>query len=185
MTSDVRAIWRHWTFLGAGVCIVLFVVLFSKTGLPFSEKSVQPKEKKTPIEKPRSAAPVVHKAAAGSVSSASLSGARITELKVPPHPLSGYGIEVAGYVGNERLRMYQFSISQNGVHQYYETESGLRRAGYLVVPKNECIVELRYRSEVVTAVCHQPQVSGNPAAMVARTVSPEAAPRRIDLRSNR
>lgn len=168
--ADIKPIWSHWSFKGAAVCLVFFLVMVFNMENPFSVK-LPPKV----AEQASASAPGALRQLRGSedsipvpdllpVSVPAVSAPAAAEPPpTPQHPWSGYGLHVVAIVQGERdgqpaLRGLM-RVSQNGQPVATLPFDDLTRAGYELSVRSSCVVSLRFAGrDVGYAVCDAPKV---------------------------
>jgi len=163
--SDVRPIWKHWTFQGAAVLAVVFgyMVVSGNFKAPWN---VQTKAKPLPeatVAKPAAAAASVPLAAVPGVQQAVEVVAPVE--KAPPEPGDPFalrGVHLVGYIEAGKRRMWAFALSQNGQFLGTISERELAQAGYTWEGQSQCSGVLTWKATVRTVICDAPQVGPRP-----------------------
>lgn len=175
--KDIVPIWKHWTFKGAALMLVLAVGIFAYTGA-WNPMSTKTPEKVVKVSKPAAAGPVPQQARAGTSTPVAAAPVVVAEVDGQgsensggkgaktgkAHPLAGYGVHVSGVLHNERKTLYMFTVSQNGQAIYNMNQVEMVTAGYQVKPLNDCIVEISFNEATFHAICDAPRVGVNPSA---------------------
>lgn len=188
--ADIKPIWSHWSFKGAVICMLAFLVLLYNMDNPFMPK-LQSDESSPPAPLASSApgarqqsgdspsSPSIHPPAVSTappVRPASVPAAVPASAAPPPpeHPWSGYGMHVVAVVRGERngqpTVMGLMRISQNGQAVSTVPFDDLIRAGYKLTVLSDCVVDLWFFGRSVGyAVCDAPRVGMNMPTPVAGT----------------
>jgi zona occludens toxin len=158
--KDIKPIWKHWSVYGAAICAVFAVYgIFNGGADPFaSSKKVQPPVKPAPVKLP---SPVTHSAPSPAPSLAPVSPEPPQPVKPAgaDDPFSGHGLHIGGYLSVNGRARYQVLVSQNGQVVARIDDRDLVQAGYQVVQRGRCTLELIFESTRRWAVCDSPHVS--------------------------
>lgn len=85
------------------------------------------------------------------------------------HPYDRHQFAIVGRLVSAKKDLFRFSVMENGQHAFYVSSSELEKAGYIVVPINDCSAKLIYKSHEFFVTCNaQPaqQVNFQPAPMM-------------------
>jgi zona occludens toxin len=159
--KDVKPIWKHWSVYGAAICAVFAVYGIFNGGVdPFaSSKKIQAAVKPSPPAKSSAPVPLP------SPSPAPPPAPVAPELPPPvkpakvDDPFSGHGLHIGGYLSVNGRARYQVLVSQNGQVVARIDDRDLVQAGYQVVQRGRCTLELIFESTRRWAVCDSPHVS--------------------------
>ncbi|MCQ1056922.1 assembly protein [Photobacterium sp. ZSDE20] len=162
MASDVKPLWQHWSFIGAGICF-LFVLGMLATGKIKNPLSVD----EAPIEELEHVEviqPVNHSVTPPPVAPApSKAKSNLT------HPLADYSLFVTGFakqIAMKSDRHFDLDLSfdrvylvafQKNIRQFELNSSELRRLGYTFRRLGECLYSLQYESFESLVVCSNNQ----------------------------
>lgn len=161
--SDVRPIWKNWTFIGAGLCfsLVLYMVATGSVSAPWVVQ--EPPKVAKPQQAPQ-AAPQAQHAPAAAIAQArpaapppAASAASDAALDAP-EPYAGRGIHLAGFLQMGQRVVWSFSISQNGQPLVTITDADLVKAGYSWHGESHCSGLLVYGNKKRAVICDAPQV---------------------------
>lgn len=182
MARDIRPIWYHWTFVGAGIIGVFCVVWVSYFGFDLFGDAERVAAKASPppggfrVVSSADAAPTSDAVAVrGAVPAA---GSAAPPVAVPSvatdGPFVGMGIHVAGYVASARRKLYLLGLSQNGVVVRMTDSDELVRVGYTVEPVGECVARVGYGDRSEWVRCDMPSATVSPFAGVGTRGQPTA-----------
>lgn len=176
MASDVRPLWRHWSFMGALFCFVVVAVALasgkvqSPVAVPADAKlSVQPKAKADPPPVAQLPASAPGKPVQGPASGAQVGPQKPVNLE----PFAGRGLHITGLMQMGARVVYTFSLSQNGQHIAALTDADIRAAGYEWRPTGHCHGEMVFAGNARPVICDAPQISLTPPGVAP---SQRAAP---------
>jgi len=167
--SDVRPIWRHWSFIGAGLC-ALFVVWAGFHGWlnPFrSSKNADVAHvsvvKSAPVSASSSPVPVSVPVSAPAPARAVPVSAHPVESKPVQQtesiPFSDVQIHILGYISDGTRHRYFFRTSRNGQGLFDLDADDLKDAGYTLEPIAPCALRLRRGDFDRMIYCDTPRVS--------------------------
>lgn len=164
MASDVRPIWKHWSFIGVGFCALVLVLLVATKGVsifnPFHHEPTVAKVEELDY-KPRQykAGQLVAEVA----ESATVAEPAPTEEEPKAKrkaalggPYEALGVHVAGRVQSATRDAYLFAISQNGQRVFYASTEEVQAAGYRIEPMGDCAARLIYGDDSRYVVCDAP-----------------------------
>lgn len=167
--SDVKPIWKHWSFIGSGLmlCFVLFMVLSGAVKNPLASPE--------PVPEMEPAKPAQHQEASTAVvtGSPSLSSPASPEPSVSSpkrserHPLSDFALYVTGYARQLALteqstfdlelsfdRIYLTAYRDN-LKRFELTSDDLRRMGYQISKRADCVYSLSYEGFESIVSCNE------------------------------
>lgn len=156
--KDVRPFWRHWS-VQLLVMVILFIIYAGFEGWlnPF---------RVVPKVPPASPAPVsILPSPAASPSPPPSPPALDPALSAPPpapkpvEPFAGHGLHIDGAMAVNDTPIYRILVSQAGQVVAHIRMSDLRDAGYIVIPRGRCVLELIFEGVRRFAVCDAPKVS--------------------------
>lgn len=165
--SDVRPIWKHWSFYGAAACILLLVYLVGYKGVSFNllENKVT-RDHKAQLSSANSAVPKLpaplpshslpkppppSNLAVPAPSNPSLSNSPFPSLAPAPirHPYAPFGLHLSGHMLGKKdgkdWAQYVISISQNGLQISTITDKEFIKAGYSFELINHCLAKSSYK----------------------------------------
>lgn len=152
--SDVRPIWKHWSFIGAAFCAVLLIGILA-TGKVKAPWMVQASPATTMTG---NTLPVV-KAHHAPASASSVVTASSAPASAPvSDPFAGRGLHLVGYMKGRAREIWTFVISQNGQGLITITDAELQAAGYTWQGHSHCSGVLTYQGGVRNVICDAPQV---------------------------
>lgn len=184
LASDVRPIWRHWSFMGAAFCFVAVAAAMAsgKVQSPLSvpEKAqIQAETKAKPAAASVAQAPVV--AASKPVQSVAMGPQPAASKPATLEPFAGRGLHITGLIKMGPRTVYTFSLSQNGQHVAALTDEDLRGAGYVWRATGPCHGEMIFEGTVRPVICDAPQINlaapGVAAAQRGGAAAPEGGAR--------
>lgn len=189
--QDIVPFWKRWPIIGAGICFVIVAFMATRTEtnpmkIGVKKDAVAAKSGKpvavgyTPpgSDKP---VPVVAVDASQSEKRQVKGGAQPVGVSSSHHPLSGYGVHLAGVLQSAtRGQMYMFQISQNGQAIYAMNSADMKEAGYSIKRLNDCLAKLSYGDEEFIVSCDAPRMAVAPGSGVTSSGSPAAAPAEHD-----
>ncbi|MFZ5454878.1 MAG: zonular occludens toxin domain-containing protein [Pseudomonadota bacterium] len=147
--QDVRPIWKHWTFIGAGVMAVLFVAILSSS----DKLNPMDVELKTPQQSH------VVKVAHAPPSSRSVQPVTDAPQKgQKPEPYKANGLHIIGSLHMGSRSLYTFTVSQNGQPVATVTSVELVKLGYTWEPGTECAGWLTWDGSIRSVTCDFPKV---------------------------
>ncbi len=156
--DDVKPIWRHWSFMGAGIMAVVFV------GLLLSGKVGNPMAVKVPKHGPQAVAVQklerVEPAPVGAVVVAQVESPRRAAVAVErdpeAKPFDGLGIHIGGYVEMRGVKRYLLTLSQNGQNIQSINDAELVKAGYEWDAISDCAARVSWKGEAFYVRCDMP-----------------------------
>lgn len=160
--SDVKPFWRHWSVYAALVFFFFALYGGSKGGFnPFPKPRPKPAESVSVVSSaPVPAAPV---SVPSPVSSPVIVDAPVKKDKEKTlDPYYGHGLHIAGYLRVNNSERYQVYVSQNGQVVASIDNRELLLAGYEVIPRGRCAIELHFEKIRRFVVCDVPVHSLNP-----------------------
>lgn len=176
--SDVRPIWKHWSFIGAFLFLGGFAIHAVTGG--FRPPWEAPPPKGSPSEpvtgSPRepvahsSIEPVAHspyEPVAGSLPAPSLEAGSAPSASTSsddlPDPFAAHGLHLVGVLEAARgPARYLLVVSQSGQAVATITDADLRRAGYTFESRGRCVAFARWPGASPRAiVCDAPTVEGS------------------------
>jgi zona occludens toxin len=193
--SDIVPFWRRWPIIGAALCFL--VVAFMATRIETNPMKMGIKKDALANNNRGGAQPVAlgytpppgegqAQAAPRSASQLESShqvvsvkgGAQPVGSSGAKHPLSGYGVHLAGSLQNKAKGFfYMFQVSQNGQTVYAMNSQDMRDAGYKITRLNDCLAKLTYENEEFVVMCDAPRMGVAPGSGVTNNGSaPPAAP---------
>ena len=166
--SDVRPLWKHWTFMGAAGCAAIFLtMLFTGNVHAPWDTQLSPVAKAAPAK----SAPVVKPAVTdGIVAAAPRPGASSVVVPVAPaappppvqqtvvDPLETKGIHLLGVMQMGAKVQYLFALSQNGQVVSNMTDKELTATGYKFTPTGHCSGIVEFNNKVRPVMCDNPQI---------------------------
>lgn len=182
-SQDIKAIWKNWTFIGAGFCGLVLVVMVSVIDFkhPFkprlvNENHVASKPSHSPsnhvvsasyVVPPREVPPGV----ATGAKDVQADGPQIPSLKAPDvdDPFKEKGLHLVGHFkalrDGKTFEKWMFSVSQNG--QYINTISSddLAGSGYEWKPHSNCSGILVLGNVRRPVTCDAPQIQLIPSTV--------------------
>lgn len=148
--ADIVPIWKHWTFMGAGICFVIAVVILATGDINILKPSSLADPRVTKLREPT---PEEYAAAKAQQNSApSYPAAPVVDpvdLEPPKaiHPFHKVQLHIAGYIyGNDR-HYYGLRATQNGQAVFEITDTDLTVAGYKVKAIGPCSLQLSWQDE--------------------------------------
>lgn len=160
--ADVRPLWRHWSVIGAALCIGLGVSSFLFLGVK-SPWTVPAKDLPAP---PGPDLLAVARAASAPAAAASVPApasapdlAAVASSSVDPEPFAKLGVHLVGVMRRGAAVVWTFALSQNGQYQTTITDAELIQAGYTWEGQSICSGLLKFGSKVRPVVCDSPRVS--------------------------
>lgn len=175
-SKDVKKWYNNWTTWGAIACIPIgfFVVIGALT----SGESLEEKAKNTSLTKPNEY-PVDSSNQQVSPKPTTVTHSEITqstnrpvakpkepvkdeELKTTNHPFYKVGLHISGwaeYTDRRKIvKNYYLSASQNGQHIFDLSLRDLMLAGYTVIVRSGCMIEISYKNFHDFITCDSPKV---------------------------
>jgi zona occludens toxin len=159
--SDVKPLWKHWTFKGAAACLLILVFMVPNLDHPFRPKipeKVQAAPAELPTEQPaaETASSTAEPASETQTDDNHAKGKRA-------HPWEGYGLHIAAVLHGKRegqdVLKGLMRISQNGQPVATVSFADLTQAGYQLNYHSDCVISLRFDGlDVGYSVCDAPKV---------------------------
>lgn len=176
--QDIKAIWSHWTFKGAGACVLFSIGWVFWNGFdlfpePQAVESApahvvpEPREIRAAIPQPVSSPdpiPAVHPDKLQQDSQSADAG-----------PFQGLGIHVAGWIQKGARQLYLVALSQNGIVVRMTSSDELVQVGYAVEPVGECAARITYGPASSWIRCDAPTATASPFGGKVGTVEPPKA----------
>jgi zona occludens toxin len=166
MASDVRPIWRHWSFIGSALLLGGFGVALAGGGIPnpLSPKAVQSSVDKVMVDgapvlplQPSPVRPTGDIVTAGAPPPPPAPSS--SSLTSSPEPFAGRGLHLTGHATMGARELWTFALSQNGQLLASLTSTELQQAGYTWRGTSSCHGELSRDGVIRVVVCDAPQVS--------------------------
>lgn len=172
--SDVKPLWKHWTFQGAALC-ALFIIGMAVTGnlhSPFSgmNKALESSKRLSstqstpsgiskPAVNPSNPDPVAINPPSD-VQASSQVNRGSDDLLEPFGGIMALHLTGSAVMGNKRISV--FTASQNGqaVATYFDYE--LRKAGYKVEVSSPCIGVVTWKTKSYSVTCDLPTIGASP-----------------------
>jgi zona occludens toxin len=158
--NDIKPIWKHWTFIGAGL-LLSSVAVAAASGLvpnplkpPAAEADSQAKQPQRLTQGHQSPPEPAKPAPAPQVAPVSEQAEHEA-----PEPFAGHGIHMTGMAQMGPFVLYTFTVSQNGQPVLTVTHQDLVEAGYGWQGRGPCAGVLTFGKKVRAVVCDSPQVS--------------------------
>ncbi len=163
--SDVRPIWKHWSFQGAAVCVAVLVYMLAsgKVSAPWSvpERDAAKKVPASAPMPPGSAASASSnpQVSLGQENASQPSPADQAEAEAKREPFGERGVHLTGYLEMPGRRVWTFVLSQNGQRLGSISQRELIDAGYRWEGHSHCSGVLRWGEKVErNVICDSPQV---------------------------
>lgn len=164
--SDIKPIWKHWSFIFAAIILVYSLVNY-KDFVFWMPKDKVVKEKKEKTKSDDTQVPV-----------------KVVEnIVVPPkkHPFLGKQIHLSGYAQSKTKTVVQFKVSYNGFVFADLMGSDIEKMGYSYNVFNECYAVLLHvpTNQSIDVFCDHPRVTGSvsvPSPSVGSSESLKATP---------
>lgn len=157
--QDIIPIWKNWSFMGAGICLISFVILLM-SGY---------------VKNPMNAASYSKKAADVKVASAPLNLAQSSNLPQSPEPQSqqlalppvvvsddpfnAYGLHLVGHIKSKLRDSWIIGLSFNGNLFNTITSLDLVLLGYVFTPVSDCAAWADFKGKKRFLTCDTPRVS--------------------------
>ncbi len=157
--SDVTPLWKHWTFKGAALCLLILVFMVPNLQHPFRPKAKEPapeQHHEAPDEQPVPDERPAPEQTAQASREDHAKGKR-------SHPWQGYGLHIAAIMhgnrdGHEVIKGLM-RVSQNGQPITTVSFADLTQAGYQLYYHSDCVISLRFEGvDVGYSVCDAPKV---------------------------
>lgn len=157
--NDVKPFWQHWSVIGCGLCLLLFITLAS-TGKLNLFGSLNQKDR-LPAKPAAAAIPTAITAPAGLPRPQGKDSHRgkDSEPTLPTHPFYRVELHIAGFITSGEKWLYNISASQNGQPQFQMTSEDLLAAGYQLEVVAPCAMKIRYQEFTDYLTCDAPRVS--------------------------
>jgi len=156
--NDIVPLWKRWPFIGAAAFLLLFVGLMIFSPVKFNIiGSANAKNQSAKIEN-ISPLPGVVSPAVPAVSSGVSVASAVAVAPVHHHPFDRLEFHVIAYLEAGSHSMYSFRLTQNGQPAFTASQNQLIKAGYVVIPVNECAARITYGADVnFFATCDLPR----------------------------
>jgi zona occludens toxin len=191
--ADVVPIWRHWTFMGAGLCALIIVGMIAsgtfRTPVDVIRQTPpsgarQPSTAATPAALPRA----VLQSSLPPTSATFALPPPAPVLGVPPAPVAAAskpiadpepfaekGIHLTGAMVSAKKSVYMFTVSQNGQIVSTITDYELRAAGYAFVPTGHCSGVIDWHGRRTAVTCDLPSVQVAGTQQAGNQIGPQGA----------
>lgn len=171
--SDVRPLWKHWSFIGAAICLLIVVgmLVFGKTKVnPIGAFTEKPGEKKRLVKLGDPARSTPAALAASAPVRVALAASAPASAPTVIEPYGGKSLHLVGHMQKaDGSEAWSFVLAQNGIGVAVLNGDELKAAGYTWKPLHQCAGELRYASTVRFVICDAPQVQyGMPGLQTAQ-----------------
>lgn len=166
MADDIVPYWKHWSFMGAGLCLVIFIAMLAsglvKNPMKVPEKAFHAKQTKP--QKPINAVP---KANAGPDVHIRPAAEPVAQPQSPAAaaPLTGRGVHIVAHVKSATREVWRFAVSQNGQYAFMMDLRELEEAGYTFRALGECLAQIEYAGMVTIIACDAPTQAIRPASI--------------------
>jgi zona occludens toxin len=169
--SDIVPIWRHWSFIGAAICIPfgIILVLYYGSGVFFpTAPTVNPVVTPLAVVQPQRPAYVPHNLRNQPIDNpvaAVAESATPVKIEVIKHPFWGLGLHVRGSISSDvesvKRKIYLISASQNGQHVFDMNDHELTEAGYVFLGITSCLVSITFGEYQEYLTCNSPSQNIN------------------------
>ena len=165
--SEVRPLWRHWTFLSSAVFFLIAVYMgFSGFLNPFPDSS----DKDESIVASSSVSnvlpdssvvnssfdiPADDKLSSTTSNSDDISVIDSSDLS---HPFSGLKLHSSGFLSSDGKKIARFVVSQNGQRVFNISDTDLVKSGYELEFLAACVWRIKYGSWSNFILCDSPSV---------------------------
>jgi zona occludens toxin len=167
--DDVTPIWMRWPFIGAAVCLVLFVTILVVFDVknPMNANSYAKAQAKKPnpsevLAKAKADLSAKQAQAIPSTAQAKpvqASASPEPEKPVDHDPYEKNGIHLLGHVSSKEKTLWIVTLSQNGLRLKNIPSGELVKAGYQFEPIGDCAAWLTYKSVKRFIQCDSPSVT--------------------------
>lgn len=137
-TTDIKPIWRHWTFICAAVLLAIAIPKLFYT-YRNGHNGILPVADAKPIEVTEIPKTTLSK---------SVQTEQPAKKPIIEHPLFGQDLSVVGYLESEKAgQSYQISVNSNAISQFLINTQELQKLGYTVMPYTPCVVRILYKKD--------------------------------------
>lgn len=167
--NDIRPFWKHWTFMGSGAFVLVFMVMLftGQIQSPFSGADVKAQippgsKPETVSAKPPPKVETVSQVQPGPPPQIveTVAAVQLGANPEKPEPFEGMSIHIRGHLKMGSRENWYFVIGVNGVPVTDVDANRLREAGYTWRPVDHCIGWLDYPGKPPRALrCDMPSVS--------------------------
>jgi len=164
--SDVRPIWKNWTFLGAAVCALILVSMLAtgKVRAPWSPDVAKSASTARALVAAKTAPQPAALQASPATPASSPHEQPQAQAPAQPasaaiaEPFAGRGLHLVGWMQLGQRRIWSFVVSQNGQAIATITDAELQAAGYEWRGDSQCSGVLEFKGFTRTVLCDSPQV---------------------------
>lgn len=163
--ADVRPLWKHWTFIGAGVCALVVLVMVGSGQVHVPWRVAAPKGSGAVVEVSPGRSGAGARQSVVPSSSGSPVGARAASAvasapadESPPDPYAGQGLHLVGTIRGSGGVVYAIAVSQNGQYVMTTTDVELVKAGYKFFAAADCAAWLTWAAKRRAVTCDWPTV---------------------------
>jgi zona occludens toxin len=181
--NDIKPIWQHWSFIGAAICLVVFVLMIPSLKNPLKPPQLEITENELlQSENPVKTYPQVDQAKqktptaeAMEIRANAIAQERIKKIQTElddykrreeSMPFHDVQLHIRGSVRGVRnglkRQIYHISASQNGQHVFTLYDRELTQAGYELDPMGDCLLFITHSGITKELTCNAPtiQVTG-------------------------
>jgi zona occludens toxin len=163
--ADIVPIWRHWSFMGAAICAILFVMLLFSGYLknPLKPQLKAPTKHQKIYELTQEA---IDRAKANEHNQSNTkvinkpSEPEKTTPKEPPQdvnePLYNKGVHIIAHIKSATKEIYHVAISQNGQKVFNMSSDELKEAGYTFKGITDCLASIQFKNTKRHISCDAP-----------------------------
>lgn len=150
--QDIVPLWKHWSFKGAALMLVLFlgIIIFGDMKNPL--KANIPDKPKFELDQ----ATLDNLDETPSTKFKQVKSEIVKEEKKPKDPLFDKGIHISAHIKSKSKELWLFSISQNGQHVFFMKDTDFIDAGYQYISSSDCLGYLKYNDIQRTISCDAP-----------------------------
>lgn len=173
--NDITPIYKHWSFYGAGLFFVAFLVILASMDINVLGGKAKPVPTEETDAKPKASSP-------SSKQTSQQDQPQVVTVEqmqstIENHPYSAFGVHIDGFMEGEingaHKMMYTFLLSQNGQYSFRVPSTEFQMAGYKVTPLAPCLALLTFNAQSFYAACDIPRVNGASVPAVAAMTQPE------------
>lgn len=160
--TDIKPIWKHWSFFGAGISLLILIGILAsgKVHNPFNPTALKTVENLNNVNKYKVSQFDIDKAKHNESNNANRTASAVQPSNnktntVPilqtleDEPLIGKTIHIQGRIRNKQRDVYFLAIAQNGQSVFKMSSDDLRNAGYEFKPISDCLALLTYGKKII------------------------------------
>lgn len=177
-SQDIKPIWKNWTFVGAGICGLVLVVMFAtmdynnplRPDLKVKANAATPDNSRSNRPQPSPDLVQTRLLENPAPGTEDIQPPGETLSSVIDDPYAEKGIHMTGHIvmvkQGRRIERWTFSISHNGQHMTNVSHLDLEGSGYTFTPHSECSGVLVIGKRRRPVSCDSPQIHLVPQSAV-------------------